>query len=159
MQQIAISPHGQEHFKNTVNKVSLCSESLVGNATFDENLFDLINILFVCLGNNNEENRLLKLLNAIFTPGLPANTVLNLLRDDYEIIADNDMKGDVTSMCDLRQGYIDMGKEEALGDVQETIQKIKQFLSEHPKSTPAEAVERFAQTEEMAKTLLLFYSE
>ena len=47
----------------------------------------------------------------------------------------------------------------AFGGMQETVQKIKQFLSEHPKSTPAEAVERFAQTEEMAKTLLLIYSE
>lgn len=51
------------------------------------------------------------------------------------------------------------GMAKAFGGMQETVQKIKQFLSEHPKSTPAEAVERFAQTEEMAKTLLLIYSE
>lgn len=159
-------PRADVHFKNTANKVLLCSENLVGNATFDENFYDLINFVFVCLGNNNEENRLLKLLNAIFTSGLPANAILNLLRDDYEIIADNDMKGAVTSMCDLRQGYIDIGKEEGrkegkaetISGIQETAQKIKQFMSEHPKCTLAEAVERFAQTEDMAKTLMLIHS-
>lgn len=100
-----MSENSMEHFQ-------LVGKKIVGNYEWD-NHRNLINIIMIGLTDDLPEHKnayeLHRLLSTILSKHLPSDQKLNILEQEYNIKAENNIKEVVGSMCNLSQGIKEDG--------------------------------------------------
>jgi hypothetical protein len=103
--------------ENTLNYVHLTDENLLGTYSLKGSL-DLLNIVFIGISEKlperDEKYELHRLLSALLSRDLPVNEKLNIMKTEYNIQIEDNMRKDVNTMCNLGQGIREEG--EAIGE-------------------------------------------
>lgn len=111
----------------------LTNEKLMGKTAI-EKAGDLIHIILLGLAKNlppyTEENKLHRLLGALFTNELTADEKISIIESEYNIEAKNELRKDVRKVSGLGESLVESAAEEAweqgleLGEKQREIKFI-----------------------------------
>lgn len=112
----------------------LTNEKLMGK-TVIEKAGDLIHIILLGLAKNlppyTEENKLHRLLGALFTNELTADEKISIIESEYNIEAKNELRKDVRKVSGLGESLVESAAEEA---------KIKFIISMNEKGYTIEQI-------------------
>ena len=105
--------------ENSLSHIHLTREDLVGRYDWKGKM-DLFNIVMIGLTKelpeNNEIYELHRLLGALLSGKLTADEKLNIIKNEYEINVENNLRKDVSDMCNLSQGLVEEGREEGIAE-------------------------------------------
>ena len=103
--------------ENSLSHIHLTREDLVGRYDWKGKM-DLFNIVMIGLTRelpeNNEVYELHRLLGALLSGKLTVDEKLNIIENEYEINIENNLRRDVSDMCNLSQGLVEEGREEGI---------------------------------------------
>ena len=146
--------------ENSLSHIHLTREYLVGRYDWKGKM-DLFNIVMIGLTKelpeNNEIYELHRLLGALLSGKLTVDEKLNIIENEYEINIENNLRRDVSDMCNLSQGLVEEGIAEGIAKERaEIIIKMynKGFTVEEIAETIDKDVEEVKEIIE-AKTLSL----
>ena len=115
--------------ENSLNYLHLTNEKLMGKTAI-EKAGDLIHIILLGLAKNlppyTEENKLHRLLGALFTNELTADEKISIIESEYNIEAKNELRKDVRKVSGLGESLVESAAEET---------KIKFIISMNEKAT------------------------
>ena len=98
--------------ENTMSYVHLTKEDLIGSYEWKGNL-DLLNIIMIGLAKklpeHDETYELHRLLGALLSQDLTVDEKLNIIGNEYDIPIEEDLRKDVSVMCNLSQGIEEKG--------------------------------------------------
>ncbi len=98
--------------ENSMNHIYLANDNVAGFYQWKGRL-DLLNIVMIGLSKvlpeHDEEYELHRLLGALLSKELTVDEKLNILEGEYDIPAEEDIRKDVSIMCNLSQGIEDKG--------------------------------------------------
>lgn len=81
----------------------------------DKKDYDLIQVVMVYIGKSDAvEDDFLKMLHLLFRARLKAEEKTKRLKDDFNIVLDNDMRKELNIMCNLSEGIAEEAREEGL---------------------------------------------
>ena len=114
--------------ENSTDYVHLADEKLAGSYSWEGGL-DLLNIVLVGIAKglpdkDEKEYELHRLLNAVLSVELPAAKKFKIMKSEYDIEIDDQMREDVSEMCNLGQGVFEAG--EARGEARGITQGVAQ---------------------------------
>ena len=102
--------------ENSLNYLHLTNEKLMGKTAI-EKAGDLIHIILLGLAKNlppyTEENKLHRLLGALFTNELTADEKISIIESEYNIEAKNELRKDVRKVSGLGESLVESAAEEA----------------------------------------------
>ena len=103
--------------ENSLSHIHLTREDLVGRYDWKGKM-DLFNIIMIGLTRelpeNNEVYELHRLLGALLSGKLTVDEKLNIIENEYEINIENNLRRDVSDMCNLSQGLVEEGIAEGI---------------------------------------------
>ena len=103
--------------ENSLSHIHLTREDLVGRYDWKGKM-DLFNIIMIGLTRelpeNNEVYELHRLLGALLSGKLTVDEKINIIENEYEINIENNLRRDVSDMCNLSQGLVEEGREEGI---------------------------------------------
>ena len=103
--------------ENSLSHIHLTREDLVGRYDWKGKM-DLFNIVMIGLTKelpeNNEIYELHRLLGALLSGKLTVDEKLNIIENEYEINIENNLRRDVSDMCNLSQGLVEEGIAEGI---------------------------------------------
>ena len=103
--------------ENSLSHIHLTREDLVGRYDWKGKM-DLFNIVMIGLTKelpeNNEVYELHRLLGALLSGKLTVDEKLNIIENEYEINIENNLRRDVSDMCNLSQGLVEEGIAEGI---------------------------------------------
>ena len=106
--------------ENSLSHIHLTREDLVGRYDWKGKM-DLFNIVMIGLTRelpeNNEIYELHRLLGALLSGKLTVDEKLNIIGNEYEINIENNLRRDVSDMCNLSQGLVEEGREEERAEI------------------------------------------
>lgn len=110
----------------------MADEKLAGSYSWEGGL-DLLNIVLVGIakglpGKDEKEYELHRLLNAVLSVELPAAKKFKIMKSEYDIEIDDQMREDVSEMCNLGQGVFEAG--EARGEARGITQGIEKGVAQ-----------------------------
>ena len=98
--------------ENTMSHIHLTKEDLIGSYEWKGNL-DLINIVMIGLAKelpeHDETYELHRLLGALLSQELTVDEKLNIIGNEYNIPIEENMRKDVSAMCNLGEGIEEKG--------------------------------------------------
>ncbi len=101
--------------ENSLAYVHLSKENLVGSYSWKGGL-DLLNIVLIGIANelpvHDETYELHRLLSTLLSIELTATEKLVIIKNEYSIPVDDDLRKDVSAMCNLSQGIREKGRAE-----------------------------------------------
>ncbi len=103
--------------QNSITRFSFTQQNLVGKANFDLKEYDLIELIMLCLGNdNNTENYtgLIKLLNVLLSENINSTEKKNILQNEYYIKMTQSVEKEVLGMCNISDGIFARGIEQGI---------------------------------------------
>ena len=105
-----------KHLKNSIRRYSLKEEHLVGHAKEPKKNYDLINIVFICLGEPEDQqpSELLNLLNTLLSSNVKADKKIAILEEEFEIPRAIELEEEVYQMCNLSDGVEMRGIEKGI---------------------------------------------
>lgn len=99
---------------------------------------DLLNIVLIGLAKElprqDEKHELHRLLGALLSKKLSQNEKLNIIEKEYDIPLEEDLRKDVSVMCNLSQGIVDDTKVEIIMNMYENKFSLEQILLATKKS-------------------------
>ena len=100
--------------RNSITRYHLTEENLVGNVKEPIQNYDLIDIVMLCLGGEDEENYdgVLKLLDVLLSPKAGEAKKRQVLQEDFDIPMTETLEAEVHRMCNLSEGVRDLGRAE-----------------------------------------------
>ena len=105
--------------ENSLSHIHLTREDLVGRYDWKGKM-DLFNIVMIGLTRelpeNNEIYELHRLLGALLSGKLTVDEKINIIENEYEINIENNLRRDVSDMCNLSQGLVEEGREEGIAE-------------------------------------------
>ena len=120
--------------ENSLNYLHLTNEKLMGKTAI-EKAGDLIHIILLGLAKNlppyTEENKLHRLLGALFTNELTADEKISIIESEYNIEAKNELRKDVRKVSGLGESLVESAAEET---------KIKFIISMNKKGYTIEQI-------------------
>ena len=103
--------------ENSLSHIHLTREDLVGRYDWKGKM-DLFNIVMIGLTRelpeNNEIYELHRLLGALLSGKLTVDEKINIMKNEYEINVENNLRKDVSDMCNLSQGLVEEGIAEGI---------------------------------------------
>lgn len=106
--------------ENSMNYVHLTNEKLIGSGQWRGRL-DLLNIILIGLSNelpeHDEKHGLHRLLGALMSMDLTVYEKLNIIGTEYNIQVENNMRKDVSDMCNLSQGILEKGMKKGRAEI------------------------------------------
>lgn len=100
--------------ENSLDYIHLTNEKLLGSYPWKGGL-NLLNIVLIGITEEipqqNDKYELHRLLAALLSMKMTAEEKLKILEDEYKIPVNDDIRKDVSSMCNLSQGLIEKGME------------------------------------------------
>ena len=107
-----------ENRQNTVYRYQVTEDVLAGNPRIREKRenYDLMTVLLLCLGSAKDEteNRALELLNVLLSVEERPEQKLQVLENDFQIPISQQFDKEVSQMCNLSQGVLELGLKEGL---------------------------------------------
>ena len=101
--------------RNTISVYKLGKENVYGNAK-DYTQYNLSEIIYICLGNEETDDELLGMLNVLFSKTLSHKTRKDILRNKYKVKMTEEMEKEAEVMCNysdyIEQRGINKGREE-----------------------------------------------
>ena len=98
--------------ENTMSHIHLTKEDVIGSYEWKGNL-DLINIVMIGLARelpeHDETYELHRLLGALLSQELSVDEKLNIIGNEYNIPIEENMRKDVSAMCNLGEGIEEKG--------------------------------------------------
>ena len=98
--------------ENTMSHIHLTKEDLIGSYEWKGNL-DLINIVMIGLAKelpeHDETYELHRLLGALLSQELTVDEKLSIIGNEYDIPIEENMRKDVSAMCNLGEGIEEKG--------------------------------------------------
>ena len=98
--------------ENSLCHIHLTKEDLIGNKRWSGNL-DLFHIIMIGIGKelpeHNEIHELHRLLGTLFSKELGRKDKIGILKEEYDITEDDNLREDVSEMCNLSQGIKEDG--------------------------------------------------
>ena len=98
--------------ENSLCHIHLTKEDIIGNKQWGGNL-DLFHIIMIGIGKelpeHNEIYELHRLLGTLFSKELSRKDKLWILKEEYDITEDDNLREDVSEMCNLSQGIKEDG--------------------------------------------------
>ena len=98
--------------ENSLSHIHLTKEDLVGKYEWKGKL-NLFNIIMIGLARelpeNNEMYELHRLLVALLSGKLTVGEKLDIIENEYDINIENDLRKDVSNMCNLGYGLVEEG--------------------------------------------------
>lgn len=98
--------------ENSLNHLHLCNDQLLGNCRWKGNL-DLLNIILIGLSYDlpepKEELLLHRLLKTLLSVQLTSNEKLDIMKNEYHIAESQNIREEVSYMCNLSQGIREEG--------------------------------------------------
>lgn len=118
--------------ENSTDYVHLVDEKLAGSYSWEGGL-DFLNIVLVGIAKglpdkDEKEYELHRLLNAVLSVELPAAKKFKIMKSEYDIEIDDQMREDVSEMCNLGQGVFEAG--EARGEARGITQGIEKGVAQ-----------------------------
>ena len=124
----------------------LTNEKLMGKTAI-EKAGDLIHIILLGLAKNlppyTEENKLHRLLGALFTNELTADEKISIIESEYNIEAKNELRKDVRKVSGLGESLVESAAEEAWEEAWEKAweqSKIKFIINMNEKGYTIEQI-------------------
>lgn len=118
--------------KNTITGYALTEKQYVGKVKENEEYYDLMNAIMVCLGTNENEtnHEILKLLDVLLSSDKKADEKKVILEKEFQIPMTEKLEEEVEYMCNLSDGVEQKGIEkgiekEQLRLVQKKLEKNK----------------------------------
>lgn len=106
--------------ENSLAYVHLSKENLVGSYSWKGGL-DLLNIVLIGIANelpvHDETYELHRLLSTLLSIELTATEKLVIIKNEYSIPVDDDLRKDVSAMCNLSQGIRENATDNAITGV------------------------------------------
>ena len=128
--------------ENSLNYLHLANEKLMGKTAI-EKAGDLIHIILLGLAKNlppyTEENKLHRLLGALFTNELTADEKISIIESEYNIEAKNELRKDVRKVSGLGESLVESAAEEAWEEAWEQS-KIKFIINMNEKGYTIEQI-------------------
>lgn len=98
--------------ENSLCHIHLTKEDIIGNKQWGGNL-DLFHIIMIGIGKelpeHNEIYELHRLLGTLFSKELGRKDKIGILKEEYDITEDDNLREDVSEMCNLSQGIKEDG--------------------------------------------------
>ncbi len=98
--------------ENSLCHIHLTKEDIIGNKHWGGNL-DLFHIIMIGIGKelpeHNEIYELHRLLGTLFSKELGRKDKIGILKEEYDITEDDNLREDVSEMCNLSQGIKEDG--------------------------------------------------
>lgn len=128
--------------ENIMTHYHLTKEDVIGSYEWKGNL-NLINIVMIGLAKelpgHNEMYELHRLLGALLSQELTADEKLNIIGTEYNIPLEENLRKDVSVMCNLSQGIEEKGI--AIGEARgKAIGEAKIILNMHKKGFPVDQI-------------------
>ena len=105
-------------------------DDLIDKHNWHGNL-DLLNIIMVGLSNNlpphDDTYEMHRLLSALLSKDLTVNEKLDIIGNEYDIPVENNLREDVSVMCNLSQGIVDDTKVEIIMNMYENKFSLEQI--------------------------------
>ncbi|MCC8097187.1 MAG: Rpn family recombination-promoting nuclease/putative transposase [Eubacterium sp.] len=118
--------------QNTVTRFSLTRDNLIGEAKYKFEDYDLLEIVMICLGDlDNENNRdVIKFINTLTRKNIEPEERLSALKNVYDINITQEIKSEVTAMCNVSYGIAKRNREEGREEGRETtiVSTIKNLM-------------------------------
>lgn len=134
---------------NTITEYSLTEKKHVGNVKENEDDYNLINAVMICLGSGNDktENELLRLLDVLLSSEKKAKEKKEILAQEFHIPMTEKMEEEVEHMCNLSDGVEHKGiqKEIEIGIKQGKEAMVINMLKEN---LPIDTICRIAECDE-----------
>lgn len=118
--------------ENTITKYTIKEENMIGLVKEQEQHYDLMTVIMICLGKETDENYtgILKLLDTLLSSELKPETKKKILEEDFDIEMTKTLESEVSSMCNLSDGIeqkgIEIGKEKnMLQSIQNLMKNMK----------------------------------
>jgi len=98
--------------ENSMNHIHLLNDNVLGSYTWKGNI-DLLNIVMIGLSKelagHDEKYELHRLLGALLSEELTIDEKLNIIGNEYDIPVEENIRKDVSVMCNLSQGIEEKG--------------------------------------------------
>ena len=118
--------------KNTITGYSLTETQYVGKVKEEEENYDLMSAITVCLGKNEDEteHELLRLLEVLLSSDKKAKEKKDILENEFQIPMTEKMQTEVEYMCNLSDGVEQKGIEQGIeqGIEKEHLRQVKSKL-------------------------------
>ena len=104
----------RQKWKNSITRYHLTEENLVGSVREKLENYDLIDVVMLCLGGEDQENYsgVLKMLNVLLSPETGEAEKRQILGDEFDIPMTGTLEREVHLMCNLSQGVRELGRTE-----------------------------------------------
>ena len=120
---------------NTITEYGLTEKNHVGNVREKEEFYDLINVVMICLGEDEKEtsNELLRLLDVLLSSDRRAKEKKSILENEFKIHMTEKMEEEVAYMCNLSDGVENKGIQKGIkiGIEQENLRAIRRKLEKN----------------------------
>ena len=104
-------PKGRE---NTITEYSITEKNRIGNVKEKIENYDLLTTIMICIGKpeQGDKESILRLLDVLLSPELIPDEKRNILKNDFSIPMTETVEREVTQMCNLSVGVMDIGRQE-----------------------------------------------
>lgn len=120
------------HRQNTITRYAVKEENLVGDATERKANYDLLTVVMICLGPEEEErcDGVLKLLEVLLSPEKEAEEKKRVLSNEFDITMTETLERGIYEMCNLSKGVAERGFLRGMeqGMEQETLRSIQSLM-------------------------------
>ena len=105
-------------------------ETIIGTSCTQSDDYDMMEVIILNLGDTNKdgEPEILNLLNVLFSPTISPEEKKQKLQEQYHIAMTEELESEVRTMCNLSEGFVEMGIEQGIEYGKE--QGIKQGIEQ-----------------------------
>ena len=127
-----------EDEESSITSYRIQPEQLVGNHQEPKSSYDLMNITMIYIGNDEEDDTLIKFLRLVFLSQWTERELAQKLQDEFDMQPNDDTRKELDTMCNLSSGLVE--RAEARGKAEGEGNIILNMLKEH---MHLNAIERF----------------
>ena len=106
---IWICTNPPKYLYNTIARYSLEKTDLVGETRDNRSDYDLITVVMVCLGGEEWNTGLLRMLDVLFSQRMESAKKKAILQDEFGIPMTRTLEGGLQKVCNLSQGVYNSG--------------------------------------------------
>ncbi len=102
--------------QNTINRYFIQEECLIGGVKEEQENYDLLTAVVICLGNSGDEKYagILKLLDVLLSDEKAPEEKKKILQAEFDIRMTRALENEVQSMCNLSKGIEEKGRKDGM---------------------------------------------
>ncbi|MGN0180788.1 MAG: hypothetical protein ACI4DY_15310, partial [Monoglobaceae bacterium] len=101
--------------RNTITRYKISEENVIGNVKEPIEHYDLMNIVILCLGTDNDiEDNALGVLNTLLSDTMSSSERIEILDKKFDFDMSPDDEKEVSEMCNVSRGVYDKGMDKGM---------------------------------------------